>query len=353
MFRPLIYELAFWRGSLNSVSLYQDVRWKNLKKVNLRYDTGLIRTLRFNQKTRWPKVERLPPNFNPGQLLTNAMNPGLGLRELHRDGITGKGVHVAIIDYSIEGEHPEYADQIVEIHRIANAHSPSMHGPAVASLLVGRNCGTAPDAKLHFIVVPDGDTDATYYAEGLEWILKKNASVPSSEKIRIVSISGTPSGRAVWRYRNSARYDEAATRAQTAGLLIVDGTEHRGFVGPCNLDPTEPENPTRCRPILARSKPDYYAGRILAPTGPRTTAEEYYRGTYHYQYCGLQKDTLLSAGSSWSMPYCTGVLALGLQLRPDISAFEMKDLLFRSAHILPDGSKIIDPKSFIAVVKHQ
>jgi hypothetical protein len=36
------------------------------------------------------------------------MNPGLGVRELHEEGITGKGVTVAIIDQNMILDHPEF-----------------------------------------------------------------------------------------------------------------------------------------------------------------------------------------------------------------------------------------------------
>ena len=353
LLRPALYESWLWpgRGTIVSVSNRQDVRWKNLRKLDLRAQPDVVRSLRFNQKTRWPAVDRIPVDLQPGVLLTNAMNPGLGVRQLHASGITGKGVRVAIIDYSIEGKHPEYAANIVEIHRIAGAHSPSMHGPAVASLLVGARCGTAPGAKLHFVAVPDGVGDATHYADALDWIVRRNDSLLPGDKIRIVSISAAPSGKALWRFRNGERYDAAVARAEAAGLLVIDGTQHRGLVGPCNLDPLAPEDPARCRAIPARRKTADYWGRILAPTGPRTTAEEYRRGDRGYQYCGLQTETLFSAGSSWSMPYCAGVLALGLQLRPEMSAEQIKELLFQTAYVLNDGAKIIDPKAFIDALK--
>jgi len=54
---------------------------------------------------------------------------------------------------------------------------------------------------------------------------------------------------------------------------------------------------------------------------------------------------------SRSIPYCAGVLALGWQLRPDLSGPEMRALLFQSAHVREDGAKIIHPKAFIELVK--
>ena len=54
---------------------------------------------------------------------------------------------------------------------------------------------------------------------------------------------------------------------------------------------------------------------------------------------------------SWAIPYCAGVLAMGWQIRPDLPAEQMKELLFESAYTKKDGAKIIDPKKFIRIVK--
>lgn len=331
--------------------MYQDVRWGNARKLDLRQRAEILPALWFNQSTRWPAADKLPPGLDPAAMLTNAMNPGLGVRELHRAGVTGQGVHVAIIDYDIQGTHPEYANNLVEIQRINTKGGPSMHGPAVASLLVGAHCGTAPGARLHFLVVPDGVADATHDAQALHWIIKRNEGVAPNERIRIVSVSSAPSGRAQFRFRNPELWDAAVRDAEAAGLLVIDGTEHHGFLGPCNLDRSDPENPAKCRVIYARGAASFFKGRLLVPTGPRTTAEEYYRGENSYQYCGLQKDTTFSSGSSWAMPYASGVAALGLQLRPELSAADLKRLLFESAYVLESGEKVINPKAFIAAVR--
>jgi len=50
---------------------------------------------------------------------------------------------------------------------------------------------------------------------------------------------------------------------------------------------------------------------------------------------------------SWSIPYLAGVLAMGWQLRPDLSADQLIDMLFETAYV-PDGTNhIINPPAFI------
>ncbi len=348
----LVQWVQGWR-SVTSLSPHDDVRWVNLSRLDLRGLEPIMPTIGFNLQTRWPGAERLPPGFDPGRMLTNAMDPGLGLRGLHRQGITGRGVSVAIIDYNVIGVHPEYAERLASIHRppgVEPRHS-SMHGPAVLSLLAGRNCGTAPEARVHFIATTDPGGDSAEHARALDSIVEENRRLPPGERIRAVSISAAPSGPALHPARNGAAYEAACDRAEAAGILIVDGTVHRGFIGPCSLEPTATDDPARCRPIQARGRTNYFAGRVLCPTSPRTTAEEYGPRHLGYQYCGLQKETQAGAGSSWSMPYATGVAALAWQLRPELGPAEMRELLRATARVLPTGERIIDPPALVAVLR--
>ena len=46
-------------------------------------------------------------------------NPGLNIRKLHKEGLTGKGIGIAIIDQNLLVDHSEYKDQLrmyEEIH---------------------------------------------------------------------------------------------------------------------------------------------------------------------------------------------------------------------------------------------
>jgi hypothetical protein len=333
---------AFQVKPIESVKEFDDVRWKDMSKLDLADRRGLVATLVFNQKTIWPAPEKMPVGVDPNQVLTSGMSPGLGVRDLHRQGITGKGVNVAIIDQAMYLDHPEFAGKIVAYHDLAASNKSSMHGPGVTSLLVGANCGTAPDARVYYVAARDMVYEVDY-AEGLDWIIEQNANLPASEKIRVVSVSaapgiaGTPSGH------NQKRWNDACARAEKAGIMVLDCTDHHGFIGKCWYNARVPDSVSACRPGDPRYS--YHAtDRLLVPSAPRTTAEEYDKGDCSYQYCG-------TGGLSWSIPYCAGVLALGWQLRPDIPPERMRELLFKSAYTKKDDTKIINPRRFIHLVK--
>jgi subtilisin family serine protease len=68
------------------------------------------------------------------------------------------------------------------------------------------------------------------------------------------------------------------------------------------------------------------------------------KGDCSYQYTGR-------GGLSWSIPYAAGVLALGWQIDPDLTADEAVDLLFESAYRPNKDTAIIDPAAFVQLVK--
>jgi serine protease AprX len=331
---------------IESVDEFDDVRWKDLSDLDLSTRTGLVATLEFNAATVWPK--KLPPGEDPKKILAAAMNPGLGVRKLHNEGITGEGVNVAIIDQPLYQDHPEFAGKIAKYFDVGCGSENSMHGPAVASLLVGTRCGTAPGARLYYVAAPSWLADAAYYAKAMDWIVEQNASLPPAQKIRAVSVSASPSGQGSPFKKNQDAWDDACRRANDAGILVLDCTMGKGFIGPCQYDLNTPDSLTRCKAGYA-GRPVFGADtHVLAPCSIRTTAEHFIRDKPSYAYWG-------QGGLSWSIPYATGVLAMGWQLAPELSGEEMKQLLFDSAYVDANGAKFINPPKFIELVrqKHQ
>src|SRR5262249_33985137 len=153
-------------------------------------------------------------------LLANMKNPGLGVHKLHAQGITGKGVKVAIIDQPLFQDHPEFAKKIVAYHDVGCESETSMHGPAVASLLVGSQCGTAPGARLYYVAAPSWTGDSAFQAKALDWIVGENAKLSAGDKIRVVSVSAAPSGKGSPFKKNQEMWDTAVVRAEQAGLLV-------------------------------------------------------------------------------------------------------------------------------------
>jgi subtilisin family serine protease len=305
------------------------------------YDPNDISTFRFNGGTVFKGSEALA-----SEILENGKNPGLGVRSLHEQGITGKGVNVAIIDANLLLNHPEYSGKITEYHYldVGDPEQGSFHGPGVTSLLVGENIGTAPDASVYYVAVPPGRAngilDSQYCADALIWIVEQNRKLPNDQKIRVVSISAVPdeAGR-----ENRQAYRDAVALAESEGMLVIDADS---FVWSAYYE--YGDNPDDVRsykagyPIMGPQP--LSAEKIAAPASVRTTAEHYAQDSPSYVYHG-------NGGVSWAVPYTAGVLAMGWQVNPALGNDEIVELLFETAYVNNDGVNIINPPSFIEAVK--
>jgi serine protease AprX len=325
------------------IQAYQDVRNIDVSSIHDELTQALIETLWFNQSNQWPdKVQSIAQD-----ILERGKNPGLGIRKLHAQGITGKGIKVAIIDQNLVVDHPEFQGKIaayIDTGTRQPSNEGSMHGPAVTSLLVGENTGTAPDASVYFAAAPSWTGDAQFYADALNWIVDENNKLPEGGKIRVVSVSAAPSGPGTPFTKNNAAWDAAYQRASAAGILVLDCTQNHGITAPCILDLADPDNLAKCTPGFGGTSTSALPDRIYIPTSHRTSAEEYQQGNFSYQYTG-------QGGLSWSIPYLSGVLALGWQLRPDLSGAKLVEMIFASAYLTDGNLKIINPPAFIEMVK--
>ena len=338
-------------GIESHIEPYSDVRnitgndlTKRPRKGN--YEPIDIKTFCFNADTIFPGNEKLA-----AQVIENGKNPGLGVRSLQKRGITGEGVKVAIIDQNLaQPFHPEYKDRLIEYSDMGTnqpATSGSMHGPAVASLLVGQSCGVAPGADLYFVAAPSWTGDSKYYAEALRWVIRVNLMLPKEDKIRAVSISAAPSGNGSPFTHNLEIWEEIVAEAKAAGILVLDCRSgcDTGIIAPGYYDPEAPDDINRFKtgfpqqPYTSKTN-----GIIFAPTSFRSTAEQYTSETPCYQYTGR-------GGLSWGIPYAVGVLALGWQVAPSLSNAEIIRLLFDSAHIDDAGNRIINPTVFIEEIE--
>jgi len=205
-----------------TIAQFEDLRGKDLSTKNLvDVPVDILRTTEFDTETIWPEKEKLPKNFDPEKLLEESKNPGLGIKELHEQGITGQGVVVAIIDQKLDIGHPEYKNSIIDYKEYdeAGKEEVSMHGPAVASLLVGKDCGVAPGARLVYKATPSGRSFLSE-AQALKDIIEDNKNVPQNEKVRVVSCSidymleNPETGLDEWV--------NALGKAKEAGIFVVD-----------------------------------------------------------------------------------------------------------------------------------
>jgi serine protease AprX len=332
---------------ISSVEAYQDIRWKDLSKIETQLDSTMIITLTFNNKTIWPEKYRNYAN----EIMNKGKNPGLGIKQLHDQGITGSGIYAAIIDQNLCLDyHPEFKNKIIKYKDFGcnqPANKGSMHGPAVISLFVGNTIGVAPDVKLYYAAAPSWTKDAKYYADALNWIIEENLKLASNNKIRVVSVSAAPSGEHNSTFKNKNLWDEACDKATENNILVIDCTTHHVTAATCYFDIFAPEDVTRCIPGFPGISIPYSINRyekfICIPASFRAQSEEYSNGEYSYQYTGR-------GGLSWSIPYMAGVLCLGWQINPELTNDQIIEYLYETAYIYEESFKIIYPAAFIEKV---
>jgi serine protease AprX len=323
-----------------AVEPYSDVRNKVLGSSGGSLGEELIRSLWLNQHTRLGSKDEAILQ----RVIEEGKNPGLGVRGLHAQGVTGAGVAVAIIDQNLPGTgHPEYKGKVVKYQDFGTGQTEfmgSMHGPAVLSLLVGGQAGTAPEARVYYAAAPSWTGDASFYGKALRWLVDENEKLPSGGKIRVVSVSASPSGPGSPFTKNGADWDSAVKLAASKGILVLDCTQTYGRIGPCYYDPADPDNVQQATPGWPGQAGGARAPLLLAPTSYRSQAESYNEREASWQYTGR-------GGLSWGIPWAAGVLAMGWQVSPSLTPDAIMKLLADTAYQRPDGSRIIDPVRFI------
>ena len=147
----------------------KDFQDKDLARLSLEFLAGQA----FDSRTTWPEQEKRPAGFSPDEWLETGKDPGLHVRELHRQGITGKGISVAVIDKYINPDHQEFSARI-SYHPIETAaarkfqYRSHFHGIACASILCGKSCGVAPEAKLYYFAGPDDARNFYNFCQAME-----------------------------------------------------------------------------------------------------------------------------------------------------------------------------------------
>lgn len=119
----------------------------------------------FDSETTFP--DSLSKVFDYSKAMELGKNPGLGIRDLHKQGIDGTGVNVAIIDEPLLA-HSEYIDNIVHYRNFDDFSGGSSTGLAVSSLLVGESVGVAPKAKLYYTAFKFPDRNL--YPDEDDWL---------------------------------------------------------------------------------------------------------------------------------------------------------------------------------------
>jgi hypothetical protein len=344
-----------------------DLRSNDLSSIDMTGSLDDLLYATFDSKTQWPPAARMPGDFDWQQIMEIGKDPGLEIRALHQQGITGKGIAIAIIDQTLLVDHIEYKDQLrlyEEMDDITDGWlEPQMHGPAVASIAVGKSIGVAPDADLYYIATANcsqgtyESNDFACLAKAVRRIIEINKGLPAERKIRVLSMS-------IGWDAHSKGYDEITTavkEAQAEGIFVLSTslsqTYGLNFHGLGRHALAEPNDFTSYQPGLWWQD-QFYSGSfssadtLLVPMDSRTMASP--TGTEDFVF-------YRSGGWSWAVPYLAGMYALAAQVNPDITPQEFWQTALTTGetiHLQQNGKDykfgvILDPPSLIEAISPQ
>ena len=344
----------------NSTEGWQvDLRSSNLKDLDLSQSTKDLLFADFDSKTQWPSSDKMPADFDWQKIMETGKDPGLGIRALHEQEIDGTGVGIAIIDQTLLVDHIEYADRVrlyEEPEKRDRGRGASMHGPAVASIAVGRTVGVAPNAELYYLASPIcfENNDFECLARSVRRVIEINQTLPASHKIRVLAIAR---GWASIEFG----YDDimvAVREATDAGIFVISSslsqTHNLHFHGLGRDSLSNPNEAESYMPGLWWQ--DYFfenglpAQTVMVPMDSRTTASPTGQEDYVFYRQG---------GWSWSIPYLAGMYTLAVQVKPDVTPEEFWETALntgRTIHIGHNGKDyqfglILDPQALIAAIK--
>ncbi|MEO1079783.1 MAG: S8 family peptidase [Pseudomonadota bacterium] len=307
-----------------------------------------------------------------------------GASSLHKLGITGEGIGIAVLDSGlwedptviamntrgerrVRGRFDAMTGRVVDL-----AEDESGHGTHIASVIARSDRtlrvsapnpsfrGVAPNAAL--IVVKafgrDGTARLLDLVRGVQW------AVTNRERFGIQVLNLSFASRPRWPYWQDP-VNQALLKAWEAGIFVVaaagnEGPEPMSIGSPGNLpylltvgavtdswtegnrnDDYVPDFSSRGPTPLGHLKPDIVApgGHISGITPPTSSLAADFPEYF------LSSGEFVMTGSSQAAGVMSGLAALMLELEPDLTNDELKCLLVTSAEpaIEPDGRLSYSP----------
>jgi len=245
------------------------------------------------------------------------------LDQARAKGYTGKGVTIAMIDGTVDTSAPELAGANITVKTPCAYNEPDAsrtHATAVASILVSKNYGVAPDATLIAYSIPSSNAKVTSECKKGGQELKGTAygafEMAMNEGAQIISISMSDDSEKVIELK------WAVARAMAQGVVIVSsmGNEGKdennthfgrwsGTVGVSAIDASG----------QLASYSSWGQGVVAAGIGGPVKARDYETGTI--------KDV---QGTSISTPIVAGQIALARSRWPEATPNQLLQLVTRS-----------------------
>ena len=207
---------------------YMDLSAYDLSKMDVSFVT-------YSDVTIWSKdASKLPSHFQPKEFLEERKNFGLGIKNLHKQGITGQNRAVAVIDWRKLANHLEYYQNIKGYEELdVLPEGGDWSGGQLVSALVGKTCGVAPDADIYYYSVGTIGRAQTYYALALNQICDLHEELIKNGKngIDAVCLLRSLLLPCFQDDEGAAEFRQAAERAQKLGIWLSFDYQNYGAIG--------------------------------------------------------------------------------------------------------------------------
>lgn len=267
-----------------------------------------------------------------------------------RLGLTGNGIHVAILDSGV-GNHPDLTGRVIAnidfLHNKQTAYDDCGHGTHIAGILCGSGNlsrgifqGIAPSCHIISLKVLDeaGNGDVEHLIKGIRWVIQNQKKY----NIRIMNISiGSGDDLGGQKIRNIIEAVEEAWRAglvvvaaagnggPSTGSISVIGSSSRVITVGCHDNGYTDSRGKSCEQYSGRG-PSQYAIKKPDIVAPGTDIVSCNAFTYHkggrYVYPYVKK-----SGTSMATPIVSGACALLLEKEPRLTNDEVKIRMQRTA----------------------
>ena len=280
------------------------------------------------------------------QALLDASVPKISVPRLWEEGLTGRGVRLAIVDTGIDAAHPDLQGRIAdqadfagEGDRDGNGHGTHCAGIAAGSGQASgmRYRGVAPEALLYAAKVLDAEGGGMMsdVMAGIEWAVEQG--------VQVINLSlGSPGP-----CDGDDALCEICDAAVAQGVVVCTAAGNEGperytigspgcareviTIGACTLQDQVASFSSRGPTADGRQKPDLVfpgvdiVGARAQGTAMGSVVSEYYTA---------------ASGTSMATPHAAGVCALLLQALPELTPQEIKARLMSTARDL--GQKAYD-----------
>ncbi|HJR45066.1 MAG TPA: S8 family peptidase [Actinomycetota bacterium] len=287
--------------------------------------------------------------------------------ELWDEGITGRGVTVALLDTGVYADHPDLAGRVVhcedfsgEANTEAHCADTFGHGTFMAGLIAGNGSasngvykGSAPETNIVSLKMAgfDGATDVSNILAGIQWVVAHK----NDYNIRALNLSlGSDSSQS--HLLSPLNY--AVQKAWKSGIAVVVSAGNSGpnsktilkpaddpyviTVGSSNDEGTLAVNDDRVPVFSSRgptrsgiAKPDVVAPGVhtVSLRSPGSAIDQQFGAT-----AVVDDGYFRGTGTSMSTAVVTGVVAQMLQAKPSLSPDQVKYRLMTTARRIADTS---------------